>query len=105
MSLGGERRRFSRMIGLLYHYMEILDLDYAKDQGKRCEDCPVGHPKSTHKVGLAEDVLLYGPNGEYPHPEADKVYAKLHDFWDLIGGAERISGDLNHFSVPWKGVR
>jgi len=105
VSLGKERRSFSRRIALLYHYLEFLGIDYAKDQGKRCKECPVGHTRSTHKVGLAEDILFYGPNGEYPHPDAHNLYVKAHDFWDVIGGAPRIENDLNHFSNEWNGVR
>ena len=105
MSLSGERIRFSRMISLLTHYIEFLGYEWADDQGKRCDDCPVGHPRSTHKVGLARDIIIYGPGRAYPHPNWRIVYTQLHDFWDLIGGAERINDDLNHFSIPWQGVR
>jgi hypothetical protein len=105
MSLGDKRRQFAKMKCLLEHYISFLGIDYAEDQGKRCTDCPVGHPKSTHKVGLAIDILIYGPGMSYPHPSAEEIYSTLHDFWDLIGGAERIKGDLNHFSLPWQGVR
>ncbi|MDB4312037.1 hypothetical protein N9937_01275 [bacterium] len=105
MSLGSERRRFSKMISLLTHYIEFLGLDWADDMGKRCKECPVGHPKSTHKSGLARDILLYGPAGEYPHPSWESEYNQLHDFWDFIGGAKRIDDDLNHFSLEWQGVR
>lgn len=105
MSLAEKRVRFSRMIGLLYHYMDFLGILYAKDQGKRCKDCPNTHPRSTHKVGLAEDIIVYGPGYTYPHPSAEQVYNDLHDFWDFIGGAERITDDLNHFSIEHEGVR
>lgn len=92
------------MKSLLCHYIEFLGHDYAEDQGKRCQDCPVGHHRSTHKVGLAVDILIYTPSGGYPHPSAHTIYSQLHDFWDFIDGAERIPGDLNHFSLPWNGV-
>lgn len=90
---------------MLYHYMDFLGLKYAKDMGRRCQECPVGHPNSTHKAGLAEDILLYGEGYAYPHPDAHSLYSHLHDFWDLIGGAERIEDDLNHFSMEHQGVR
>ena len=105
MSLGQKRRQFSRMKSLLTHYIEFLGHDWAEDQGKRCQDCPVGHPNSTHKAGLAVDIILYGPGGQYPHPSEDSVHSDLHDFWDFIGGAERIPGELNHYSLEWQGVR
>jgi hypothetical protein len=93
------------MWNLLEHYMTLLKLDWARDQCKRCDDCPVGHPNSTHKAGTGQDYILYAPDMTYPHPDADNIYSHLHDFWDLIGGAERISGDLRHFSEEHNGVR
>lgn len=104
-TLAEKRVKFSRMIGLLYHYMDFLGLLYAKDMGRRCQECPVGHPNSTHKAGLAEDILIYGPGYQYPHPAAHSIYSDLHDFWDMIGGAKRIEDDLNHFSLEHNGVR
>lgn len=104
-SLSAERVRFGKMKSMLYHYMDFLGLLYAPDQGKRCTDCPNTHPRSTHKVGLAEDIILYGPGFVYPHPSAEALYNQLHDLWDLLGGAPRIIGDLNHFSVEWEGVK
>lgn len=105
MSLGEQRRKFAKMKALLCHYIQFLGYDYAEDQGKRCADCLYGHPHSTHKVGLAIDILIYGPGGVYPHPDWEHVYSQLHDFWDFIEGAERIARDLNHFSLEWQGVR
>ena len=96
---------FSKMKSLLTHYILFLGYDYADDQGKRCTDCPVGHPRSTHKSGLAIDILIYSPTGAYPHPDWHTIYSQLHDFWDFIGGAERIDNDLNHFSIEHQGVR
>lgn len=105
MTLGEKRRQFSKMLCLLLHYIEFLGLDYAVDYVKRCDSCPVGHPNSVHKAALAADVLIYAPGGVYPHPSAASIYSKLHDFWDHIGGAKRIDGDLNHFSLSHNGVR
>ena len=105
MTLGDRRRRFAKMLCLLQHYIEFLGIEYALDEGKRCKDCPNTHPNSVHKVGLGQDVLIYGPGGAYPHPGAAVIYSQLHDFWDFIGGAKRIEDDLNHFSLEWQGVR
>jgi hypothetical protein len=105
VTLSAKRQQFAKMKCLLEHYIEFLGLHYAEDQGKRCNDCPVGHPRSTHKVGLAMDILIYSPTNHYPHPNAKTIYSLLHDFWDFIGGAERIEDDLNHFSLEWEGVR
>jgi len=105
MSLGKARRAFSSRMGLLYHYMDHLGLEWAKDHGTTCDGCPKHMDGSNHGRGLAEDILIYGPNGEYPHPEWQEVYSKLHDYWDAVGGAERIANDLNHFSDYWGSTR
>ena len=53
-----------------------------------------GQPNSCHKLRLAVDlniiidVKIAGSN----------AYNKLHDYWDTLGGSERIDKDLNHFS-------
>lgn len=100
--LGDKRRMVSKMWALLEHYILFLGYQYARDEGKRCTDCPNTHPRSTHKVGLGQDYVIYLPGGAVD--EDGTVHAILHDFWDFIGGAERIDGDLGHYSVMWQGV-
>ena len=104
-SLGEKRRKFSKMLCLLQHYILFLGHDYALDQTKRCKECPIGHPRSTHKSGVAVDILLYSPTGDYPYSQDKIIHNQLHDFWDLLGGAERIENDLNHYSLEHGGVR
>ena len=88
---------------MLIAYGEFLDYNVVEDQGKRCDDCPIGHVRSTHKAGVAVDLLLYDDDW-IPIWTTDE-FAKLHDFWDFIGGSERIVGDLGHFSLEHEGVR
>ena len=54
-----------------------------------------GHPRSAHKSRLAIDLNTKDPSD----------HAKLHDFWDVVGGAPRIKDDMNHYSFEWEGVR
>ena len=100
--LGDKRRRFSRMVPRLLLYAEQLGYEYAFEFTKRCEQCPIGHPRSTHNVGLALDLNLY-KNGEFIRDATG--HKELHDFWDLMGGAARIDRDMNHYSLEWQGVR
>ena len=60
-----------------------------------------------HKLGLAADVHLYDAYGNYLGEGAEMVrrHSALHDLWDTMGGAPRIERDLNHYSLPWGGVR
>ena len=102
MSIGDKRRQFSQMVALLIQYAHFLGYECAIDYVKRCDDCGVGHPRSLHKLGLAMDLHLY-LDGEYltnGSPHAD-----LHDFWDMLGGARRITNDMNHYSIEHGGVR
>ena len=87
---------------LLLTYAKFLQYEYTIDFVKRCADCPVGHPKSVHKVGLALDLNLY-LNGIYLTDGS--AHKDLHDFWDMLGGAKRIENDMNHYSLEWNGVR
>ena len=104
-TLGSERRRHARMSTVLEAYFQCIGVDWCRDEGKRCKDCPNTHPESTHKVGLGQDYILYGPGGQWPYPNADTILSEAHDLWDLLGGAPRIIGDLGHFSIEWNGVR
>ena len=101
-ALGNKRRELSRMLPLLIQYAHFLGYETAVDFVKRCEDCPTGHQNSLHKLGLAVDLHLY-LHGEYLADGSG--HDRLHDFWDLLGGAERISWDLNHYSIEHGGMR
>lgn len=64
-----------------------------------------GHPRSTHLNRLAVDFNIFR-NGVYLQGgEAERAHNELHDFWDTLGGAQRISNDLNHYSFEYQGVR
>jgi hypothetical protein len=52
---------------------------------------------------MAIDILLF--SGDIKITD-DQPYNSLHDYWDKIGGAKRIPGDLGHFSLMTpEGVR
>lgn len=48
---------------------------------------------SVHKLRLAVDLV--GCSAEQ--------LERMHDYWDRLGGAQRIKGDMGHFSFEWKG--
>ena len=103
MKLSKKRCKFTHMLSLLILYTEQLGYHVAVDDVKRQSTCTHGHPRSTHRVGLAADLLIYDKDWKYLTDGI--IYSLLHDFWSQIGGARRIKGDLGHFSLPWKGVR
>lgn len=102
--LGKKQEEFTAALGRLLLYAEAIGArprlrDVYRDErafGKYGEPGPAyGHPRSTHKVALAADIIT-----------ADISYhERMHDFWDLLGGSERIADDLNHYSFKWENVR
>lgn len=100
---GDTRRQFNRCLHALEAIIVAYGYQYTIEYVKRCDDCPVGHPRSTHKVGLAVDINLYDQENNYLSTGAE--HELLHDHWDLLGGARRIDNDLNHYSFEWEGVR
>lgn len=103
MSLGGKRRIFSKMLSLLEGYANLLGYEIAYDFCKRCDQCPVGHPTSLHKQGLAMDINLY-KDGVYLTSTDD--HRPLGEFWEFIGGTwgGRFN-DGNHYSIEHNGMK
>ncbi len=61
-----------------------------------------GHKDSTHRHRMAVDFNLF-KDGKWLRTDEDHAF--LHDFWDSLGGAERIPNDGNHYSLEHNGVR
>jgi len=60
---------------------------------------------SVHKLKLAQDYSVFR-NGKYvTGEEANRVFNLMHDHADTLGLAERIPGDLGHFSMEHQGHR
>jgi hypothetical protein len=94
--------KFTLAFALLIVKAKDIGFDPAIAMVRRCKNCKIGKVNSVHKLCLAGDLILYKDgnyltNGEY--------YSSLHDFWDTLGGSERIVNDMNHFSMMYKGVR
>ena len=111
MTLGQKQEAFFRKMMLLMMHIHALGYAGRGEYWKRCNDCPVGHPKSLHKSKLAFDITLsYSPACNIKPKiltgtAAEKAHARVHDYWDSIGGAERIEGDLNHYSIEYNGMK
>lgn len=102
MTLGQKQRRFTLMVAELIQYAYSMDYEMTFGDAYRDPRAPYGHPDSNHRKRLAIDLNLF-KDGEYLK---DGVHhAILHDYWDMIGGAERISNDMNHYSLEWRGMR
>lgn len=103
MKLSEKRVLFTSMLARLIIHGEQLGYRIALDDVKRQKTCSHGHAKSTHRSGLAGDLILYTEAGGVV--TSLEPFRKLHDYWDSIGGSERINGDLGHFSLEHNGVR
>ena len=84
-------------------YAESLGYAMKETYSLRCSDCKVGHPRSLHKEALASDFVII--TGGIVDPVSEKKHAKLHDFWDMLGGSKRIKKDLGHYSTAYRGMR
>lgn len=99
-SLFAQRIAVLRLVIYAMGY-EITDGDAYRDP----ERVHYGHPRSCHKIRLAEDLNLF-KNGKYLEgEEAAAGHNAIHDIWDKMGGAKRISNDLNHYSFEHEGMR
>jgi len=103
MVLGSDRRKFTHMQALLVLHAAQLGYELAGKWWYRPPDSEVGHKKSLHHLSLAVDFDLY-LNGKYLSDGTG--HDELHDYWDSIGGNERIENDMNHYSYgDYGGVR
>lgn len=100
-----KQMEFPLMLAFLtiYAYMN----GYTMTLGEGYDDDGVGHMKgSCHYIKLAQDVNLF-LDGKWldKGPEMEKGHGMLHDYWDTLGGAQRIKNDLNHYSMLYAGRR
>ena len=103
MILGPKQEKFTYALGLLIIYAYSLGYGIRPKHLKRCDDCPVNtNPYSTHMDSLAIDIVLTISSHIV---DEDEHYHILHHYWDILGGAKRIEGDLGHFSFAHNGYR
>lgn len=103
MSLREKRILFSKMFAQLIIAAEDLGYDAAIAFVKRCNDCPVGHKTSVHKVSLAGDLDLYKDNVYLKKTEDHEVLGLLWESWGGSWGGRW--GDGNHYSIEHNGMK
>ena len=104
-ALGDKRREFSWKMSILELVAKAMGYEIARGRGFASENANKadgGRKRSVHLAGLGQDLNLY-INGRYIRD--DEGHDKLHDVWDMMGGAERIDEDMNHYSFEWQGMR
>lgn len=111
LTLGQKQRRFSLMIAtlILYAYdkgYEVTLGDAYRDprlHGAIGEKKGYGHPKSGHKIRLAQDLNLFN-QGVFLDSTEDHKF--LGEKWEAMGGSwGGRFGDGNHYSLEHEGVR
>lgn len=115
MSLREARVLFTSLAAKLPGKAEVLGLELAYDQVKRPPELAKlyaqqgkGVEQSAHLNGLAVDVLLYAPLGQYLTKTED--YSQLGEFWKSLHPLCRWGGDFskkdgNHFSLEYGGLK
>ena len=105
--LGNKRRKFSVMIAHLILYANSLGYGIALGRGHASQVANAadgGHSQSLHLDGLAQDLHLYDIN-TMKYITDSKGHDILHDYWDKLGGAKRITNDMNHYALAYRGMR
>ena len=99
--LSNKQFEFSLMLGklLLYIYEQGYTVTFGDVYAK------TGHKKnSNHYLRLAADLNLFLEGKWLDKGEPmEKAHGLAHDYWDSLGGAKRISNDLNHYAVEYQG--
>ena len=99
--LSNKQFNFSLMLGnlLIYIYEQGYTVTYGDVYAL------TGHKKnSNHGLRLAADLNLFLDGIWLDKGEGMvKAHGLIHDYWDTLGGAKRISNDLNHYSVEYQG--
>lgn len=107
MKLGGKQRRFTLMVARLILHAEMLGYRLTFGDAYRDPRVTYGHPESVHRKRLGIDLNMFIKDaaGRWQYITDGTGHDKLHDYWDSIGGAERIDDDMNHYSISHGGVR
>jgi len=112
ISLSQKQRSFTRMLADLIQFAyeqgyELTVGDAYRDprlHGEYGKKKGYGSSKSVHKLRLAMDLNLW-VDGEYIQTSDHPAWDELHSYWALIGGADRVPNDANHFSLEHWGCR
>ncbi len=108
MKLSTKQQRFSIMLAMLTLYAASIGLGLTQSRGyvsKAANDVVGGDERSLHLSRLAQDWNVYKDGIWLRGQAGEDAHNLLHDFWDTLGGAERIEKDLNHYSLAHWGMR
>lgn len=97
---------FARLLPQLINYMLARGYHPIMGYSYRCGSCPVGKEKSLHKLCLAQDIELFGPNEEYlTETEDHRIFG---EFWESLHPLCSWGGDFDdggHYSIRHRRMR
>ncbi len=98
MTLGEKQREFNYMTALLILHARQLGYGFTNGDSYRDPRVEYGHKYSLHRSRLAVDYNVFKAHTYLRGKQAKDVHSLIHDYWDMIGGNQRIKSDLNHYS-------
>ena len=104
-NLNSKQFKFTRAEPLLMLYAQYIGYELTNGDAYRDDRCRYGHDNSTHRFRLAKDFNIFKDGIYLKGSDANKAFALLHDFWDMLGGSKRIKSDMRHFSFKHNGIR
>lgn len=97
-----KQTEFCRKIAVLKLVAYEMGYTMTEGDGYRDERVHYGSPNSLHRKRLAKDLNIF----------KDGVWLKdgsghdeIHRVWSMMGGADPIPGDANHYSLEHEGRR
>ena len=106
MTLGDKQRLLGELLVMLLTRMLGAGFQFRIAFAKRCEECPVGRPRSNHKSMLAIDIDLFDEDGNYLSKTED--HEEFGKFWEGLHSLCRWGGRWdagNHYSIEHKGMK
>ena len=104
MTIGEKQALLTRSLALLINYMIAMGFEPRLKFVRRCDECPVGHERSLHKLSLAADIDLFLDGDYQPDTITHEVFG---DFWESLGPYHVWGGrfdDGNHYSIEHGGM-
>lgn len=105
MRLSNKQQEFTLSIAKLIGYAHESGYGLTFGDAYRDPRVPYGHKRSAHRSRLAVDFNVFIGRDYLIGEDAEIAHGVLHNFWDTVGGSERIKKDLNHYSFEHQGVR
>lgn len=95
-----QQQHFAQMVALLIRAAFARGYQVTLGDAYRDPRVTYGHPQSYHRIRLAIDLNLFGPDGRYLTTVEE--WRQIGELWETMGGTwggRWSSGDANHLSL------